>query len=434
MNKINCPNCNFEIPIDELLKKSIQEETKKELLEEKQKLTNQHNQETQILKKQLELITTQLEQNKNSLGDKIKQVQEATKLSLQKELEEKTKEKFDIQIKDLVAQLKEQQDKNNQSQTQHLELLKQIRLLKEKEENTEIELEKKLQEQTKTIQEKARQKAQEEWELKHLDKEKTIKDLQTQIEIMKQKAEQGSQQQQGEVLELEIENILKTNFLYDKIEEVKKGQHGADIKQIVCTQYGKKCGSILIEVKHAKNWTDQWISKLKEDQRQEGSEIALLVTSILPNEANEQTNDKFIMKNGVAIVHWKFLTPVITLLRNQLLEIAKTTASNEGRNDKKEIMYNYLTSPEFRHNIEGVVEPMVQMMQDLDKEFTAFKIRYNKRRKWIERSVMNLATTYGDMQGIIGSSMETIKHLDSDYEENKKQSQIEDKQSTLEDE
>lgn len=335
----------------------------------------------------------------HSLEDKIRK-------EIEQDAYKKATESIETEMKDLQEQLKEKDEKLKKAQDEELKLRKKQRELEDKEKNIDLELEREIDKERKKIAEAAFKKAEQEHELKDKETQKQIDDLTKQIAEWKRKAEQRSQKIQGEVLELELEQILKDNFHHDKIEAVSSGVRGADIIQRVCTKSGQICGTILLESKNAKNWHKTWIKKLRNDQREAKADVAILVTTILPDGI-----DNFDFREGIVIAHYTTVIPVIVLLRNQIHEIARTRNFNVDMTEKKQILYNYLTSIEFRQKFEAVVEAFANMVNDLQKERTSMEKTWNKREKQIKQALLGLANMYGGMQGILGSSLPEIKSL-----------------------
>jgi hypothetical protein len=227
------------------------------------------------------------------------------------------------------------------------------------------------------------------------------------IEELKQKAEQGSQQLQGEVLELELENLLRAKFPFDTIEPVPKGEFGGDTLQRVVSPSGLMSGTILWESKRTKNWSNAWLVKLREDQRTAKAEISVLVSQALPEGV-----ETFDVIDGVWVTHPRSILPVATILRHTLLQVSTARLVNEGQQTKAEMVYQYLTGPRFRQRVEAIVEAFTCMQEDLDKERKAIMKQWAKRDEQIERVMGATVGMYGDLQGIAGKSMQEIEGLD----------------------
>ena len=227
------------------------------------------------------------------------------------------------------------------------------------------------------------------------------------MKIWPGKADQGSQQLQGEVLELELENTLRSKFPRDIIEPVPKGEHGGDILHRVIGTSGQLCGTILWESKRAKNWSDGWLTKLRDDQRTAKADIALIVTTSLPKGVKT-----FDLVDGVWITEAHCLAPVALALRQTLVELAATRLSQEGQQTKMELVYQYLTGPRFKHRIEAIVERFIDMQADLERERKAMTRLWAKREEQIRGVIESTVGMYGDLQGIAGRAMQEIESLD----------------------
>jgi hypothetical protein len=242
--------------------------------------------------------------------------------------------------------------------------------------------------------------------------------MRKQIEDLKRRAEQGSQQSQGEVQELELEKEISQLFPVDNVKPVPKGLKGADVIQEVLTNSGNLCGIIIWESKRTKNWSDGWIAKLKNDQRTVKADIAVIVTQVLPKDIRN-----FGFVDGVWVTNYISLQGLVIALRQKLTELAYTKALVMSKDKKADILFQYLTGPEFRQRVEAIIEAFSDMKTELDKEKRLYERSWAKREKHLQSVLLNTAGMYGDLQGMIGSSMQTIPALESgdaeeeDYEE-----------------
>ena len=293
-----------------------------------------------------------------------------------------------------------------EAQKAQAELIRKERELDDAKREMDLTVEKKIQEGLTTVREQARKEAEEQLKLKVMEKEQTIASMQRQIEELKRKAEQGSQQLQGEVQELALEELLSTKFPRDIIEPVPKGEHGGDILQRVSGPFGKTCGTILWESKRTKNWSDSWLGKLREDQRAAKAEIAVIVSQTLPKGV-----ETFELIDGVWVTHPRAALPVAMTLRNTLIEVACARQSTEGQQTKMEMVYQYLTGPRFRQRVQAIVEAFSSMHEDLEKEKRAITKQWAKREEQIHRVMQATVGMYGDLQGIAGKTLQEIEGL-----------------------
>ncbi|MDH4154180.1 MAG: DUF2130 domain-containing protein, partial [Nitrospira sp.] len=240
-----------------------------------------------------------------------------------------------------------------------------------------------------------------------MEKEQTIASMQTQIEELKRRAEQGSQQLQGEVQELELEAVLRTKFPRDTIEPVPKGEFGGDALQRVMGPLGQLCGTILWESKRTKNWSDGWLVKLRDDQRTAKADIAIIVSQTLPKDV-----ESFDLVDGIWVTNAKSVFSLAVALRHSLIELASARQALDGQQTKTEMVYQYLTGPRFRHRVEAIVEAFSSMQEDLDREKKAITKQWAKREEQIERVMQATVGMYGDLQGIAGKSIQEIDGLE----------------------
>jgi len=391
---IKCPNCGDSFELTEVISQDIENRFKKE-----------HTHEIEELKKALKL---EYEAREEELENKVKLDKKA--------IEEKAKkdaiETVGIEISDMKGQLKENAYELKKAREQELEFRKKERNLLRKEETLELEVSRRLDENLQKALEKAAGDLEEKHRMKDSEKDMLITDMRKQIGELQRKSEQGSQQAQGEVLELELENILTTCFLHDHIEPVPKGIKGADVLQKVHNPSGQYCGTIVWETKRTKAWSDGWISKLKEDQRMIKGEVAIILTTAMPKGVKG-----FAHINGVWVTDYASMVGIATAIRMGLIEVANTKLAEVGKKGKMEVVYNYLSGAEFKQKVEAIVEAFKNMKDDLEKEKKAFTKSWAKREKQIELVVSNTASMYGDIHGIIGASLPQIKLLEIESEE-----------------
>ena len=317
-----------------------------------------------------------------------------------------------LEFSDLKEELEEKTKDLNEAHGKELKLLKDQRKLKDREENMELELTRKFEEGRQKMLEEAAVKFEEEHRLKDAEKDMKLTDLRKQIDELKKKSELGSQQAQGEVLELDLENILKSRFSHDNIEPVPKGIKGADVLHRVHSPSGHFCGTIVWETKRTKGWSDKWIAKLKDDQRRVKGEIAIILTTTLPKDVRN-----FAHINGVWVTDYSSMVGLATAIRMGLIEVANTKQAAVGKKGKMEVVYNYLSGSDFKQKVEAIAEAYKDMKDDLEKEKNAYTKHWAKREKQLELISANTALMYGDIHGIIGKSLPEIKLLEIESEE-----------------
>lgn len=333
---------------------------------------------------------------------------EQAKKDAEAKVQDKLKAEYEVMVKELRDSSIEEKERNRKLLHQLEDLSTEMRQLRRKDEERELEMKRKIADEEEKIRNEARKKVLEEQELKDKEKDKKLSDALKQIEEMKVRIQQGSQQTQGEVLELELEEMLKKEFPLDLISEVKKGQRGADIMQEVVDRNGKKCGTILWESKNGK-WTTTWIDKLKEDQRQANAHIAVLVVTDPPPGL-----ESFMYKDGIWVVTRKMTTSLALALRYNLVKLNFEKLVNTGKNEKMEVLYGYITSMDFRHRIEAIVDAFGGMQEEIEREKRWFTTKWARQEKQLRRIVDNTQGLYGDLQGVIGKSLPEIQTLQVD--------------------
>lgn len=393
---IKCPNCGKEIPLTETLFHQIKESLRKEF-------------EVQAKEKEQELAKRekQVEDSEKTIEQRVSEKLKAEREKLKQDGKKEAEEALLLERKDLQEQLAEKEKKIEESQSIELDLRKKVREAEEAKKDAELIVARRIDEEREKIEQKALEIYSEGHRLKDLEKDKKINDMAKMIEELKRKAEQGSMQTQGEVLELDLEALLKTRFPVDEVEPVPKGMRGADILQKVFNQSGQYCGTIVWETKRTKAWNDGWIEKLKDDQREVKAEIAVIVTESLPKGINS-----FTQLGGVWITNFILAGSLADVIRTGLIQLSQAKLSAIGKNEKMEVLYNYLSGPEFKQKVEAIVEAFKTMKEDLDQEKRAMTRIWAKREKQIERVITNTASMYGDMQGIVGASLPQIKMLE----------------------
>lgn len=411
---IVCLNCKTEIKLTESLAAPLLEATRRQFEQQLAQKDNDIAQREQAMRDKEKLLLDAKakldEQVADRVAEQLKQdrvriaAEEArkAKLAAEIELDQKVNE-----LADLKEMLEQRNEKLAEAQKAQAELIRKQRELDDAKRELELTVEKRVQENLTAAREQAKREAEESLKLRVAEKDHTIASMQQKIEELKRRAEQGSQQLQGEVLELELENLLRAKFPFDAIEPVPKGEFGGDVLHRVVGAGGQPSGTILWESKRTKTWSDTWLPKLREDQRTAKAEIAVIVTQALPKGV-----ETFEMVDGVWITHPRAALPVATILRQSLLELALSRQASEGQQTKTEMIYQYLTGPRFRLRVEAIVEAFSTMQEDLDKERKAIMKQWAKREEQIERVMGATVGMYGDLQGIAGKSLQEIEGLE----------------------
>jgi hypothetical protein len=404
---IKCPKCGEEFELSQAISRDIEEAVSKKYA---QKLKEQEEKAKKAADAYEAEIEKKIKAEQAKFGEREKELtakMEAAKKELEKKAKAQAAEDMKLEFSDMKAELEEKNKKLEETRQNELALRKKQRELEEKEAAMELDMARKIDEEKAKILEESFQKYEDQHRLKDAEKDKKLEDMKKQIDDLKRKAEQASQQSQGEVLELEIENILKEEFPFDEIEEVSKGVKGGDIIQHVRSQSGRGCGKILWETKRTKTWSDSWLQKLKDDQRDAKADISVIVSEVLPKGMSQ-----FRMIDGVWVTSISSALSLALALRVVITQVSREKQLQSGKKEKMELVYAYLTGPEFRNRVEAIVESFVAMKQDLDKERRAMNKIWDKRGKQIERVVLNIGGMQGDVEGLAGMSLPKIETLE----------------------
>ena len=411
---IVCPNCNTEIKLTESLAAPLIAATRKQFEQQLAQKDTDIAKREQAMREKEKLLLEEKHKLDEQVADQVATQMKVERTRLIAEESKKAKQAAAAELEGKARELADLQEvlqQNNvklaEAQKAQAELIKKQRELDDAKRELELTVEKRVQDGLTEIRTQAKKEAEDEQKLKVMEKEQTIAAMQKQIEDLKRRAEQGSQQLQGEVQEMELENLLRTKFPFDSIEPVPKGEFGGDVLHRVRTPNGQESGTILWEFKRTKNWSDGWLVKLRDDQRTAKAEIAVIVSQVLPKGV-----ETFELMDGVWVTHPRAAMPVAAILRQTLLELAMSRQSSEGQQTKTEMVYQYLTGPRFRQRVEAIVEAFSTMQEDLDKERKVIMKQWAKREEQIERVMGATVGMYGDLQGIAGKSLQEIEGLE----------------------
>jgi hypothetical protein len=432
---ISCPNCGHQFELENTLRNSIEQEYKNKYNQKwAQEVANvkQKEEELKRLELQMKQNTEQLELrvqdevNKKVLAEKegllkMKQQQQEIidaeiakqKNSLMDDAKKKAESDIQQKLEMLSTELAEKSKSIQEAQKRELDLLKKQQELDEQKNNLELEAQRKMQELKSELEEKIRKNEGEKVDMKLKEKDKTIEDLHKMVDEMKRRSEQGSMQLQGEVQELALEELLRSSFPFDIIEEVSKGVRGADAIQIVNNHFGKQCGKIIYESKRTKSFSAEWIEKLKADQRLSQADVAILVTQTMPKEMTH-----FGEKNGIWICSFEEVKPLAAVIRDGILKISQATASQENKGEKMQMMYDFLTSIEFKNQMEAIIDGFRSMREGIIKERIQAEKNWKEREKQLDKVLLNATHFIGSVKGIAGNALADIKMIGEEDSEN----------------
>ncbi|MGC8644915.1 MAG: DUF2130 domain-containing protein [Thermoplasmata archaeon] len=363
---ITCPRCGAEIPVTDALRESVRKEMEEEY---RRKMREEVDRRLKI----------EIEKREEELGEKYKIIEE--------QLEVKSR------------RLEDAMKRESEERKRRLELEQAMQEQK-------LEIERRVEEERRRIEDATRKRLEDEFNLKSREMQEKNEDLVRKVQELQRKLEQGSQQLQGEALEIELEEFLRNAFPMDIIEPVKVGTKGPDIIHRVKSPAGFDAGSIAWEAKRTKDWKDEWIGKLKDDLLNYKAEVGIIVSRTMPRDMGS-----FGMKDGILVTNFESAVPLAHIIRSNLIEIARQKRIGQSTDESKDILYRYFTSPQFRQRIESVVGSIRKMKEDLDAEKRAMERLWAKRAKEIERAEIGVTSMFGELQGIVGPTLQDIKEL-----------------------
>ncbi|MFP6006783.1 DUF2130 domain-containing protein [Helicobacter pylori] len=417
-----CPNCQAPINVNEALYKQIERENQNKFLAQQKEF------EKEVNEKRAQYLSDfkNLEQKEEALKVREKEqqakfdeaVKQASALALQDErakiIEEARKNAFLEQQKGLELLQKELDEKSKQVQELHQKEAEIERLKRENNEaesRLKAENEKKLNEKLEMEREKIEKALHEKNELKFKQQEEQLEMLRNELKNAQRKAELSSQQFQGEVQELAIEEFLRQKFPLDSIEEIKKGQRGGDCIQVVHTREFQNCGKIYYESKRTKEFQKAWVEKLKSDMREIGADVGIIVSEALPKEM-----ERMGLFEGVWVCSFEEFKGLSAVLREGVIQVGLAKKSQENKGDKVNLLYHYLTSSEFSMQVNAIIEGFEQLRADLESEKRAMARIWKSREKQMEKVFESTINMYGSIKGIVGNAIGQVKALELGYD------------------
>ncbi|GAA8387965.1 DUF2130 domain-containing protein [Helicobacter pylori] len=422
-NQITCPECQALINVNEALYKQIERENQNKFLAQQKEFEKEVNEK----RAQYQSYFKNLEQKEEALKERAKEqqaqfdeaVKQASALALQDErakiIEEARKNAFLEQQKGLELLQKELDEKSKQVQELHQKEAEIERLKRENNEaesRLKAENEKKLNEKLDLEREKIEKALHEKNELKFKQQEEQLEMLRNELKNAQRKAELSSQQFQGEVQELAIEEFLRQKFPLDSVEEIKKGQRGGDCIQVVHTREFQNCGKIYYESKRTKEFQKAWVEKLKSDMREIGADVGVIVSEALPKEM-----ERMGLFEGVWVCSFEEFKGLSAVLREGVIQVSLAKKSQENKGDKVDLLYRYLTSSEFSMQVNAIIEGFEQLRADLESEKRAMARIWKSREKQIDKVFEGTINMYGSIKGIAGNAIGQVKVLELGYDE-----------------
>jgi hypothetical protein len=407
-----CPKCSHKFPIEQGITKQTIEQREREYDKVFQERSNELKEELskvaaknaeKVYKSKISELTDELESSKEAL-----QESGARMKKIRKDAEAKAYKEFEQERKSLKEELDDKEAAIKDFKDREITLRREKKKLEEDKRNFELEQQRKLDDAKKEIEKSIREAEAEKFNYKEAEYKKKLDAALKANEDLTRKLEQGSQQLQGEVLELELQRILQEAFPNDHIKEIAKGARGADVLQSVCTQGGHICGTIIWEAKRAQNRSDKWLQKLQDDRMAETADIAVLVSTTMPKDCSEA----FKIIGNIWVVSYRVIRPIAETLRVMLIETSKLKLANKGRGEKADLIYDYLCSPNFGNDVRSVIETFAYMKRDLDREKNAMYKTWKKRESQLERVAVSMSSMVGELQAIAQESLPQLGKID----------------------
>jgi hypothetical protein len=403
--EVKCPVCHHSFPLEEAIGKEYEQELRDKMIAWQRKKDEEFQKKEEELKSQQKELALQYEQQ---LAAEKTKLEEGVRKSIAADFENK--------LVLLENSNKENQEKLKLAREKELGFLQRELELNNKEAEIELNFQRKLQEERLTIAEQIKKQEIEKNQIKETEHQLRVKELEKQLDDqkkladeMRRKAEQGSMQLQGEVQELILEELLRNNFPFDDIGEVGKGVRGADCVQTVRNKFGQDCGRIIYESKRTKDFSSDWIDKLKKDMRGAGVDVAVIVTQCYP-----KGMDCFGEKDGVWICSFEEVKAVAFVLRDGIIKLSNALRSQENRGDKMHMLYDYLTGTEFSEQWKGIREGYMSMRLSIHKERDAMEKMWKMREKQLDKVLINASGIKGSIEGIAGADTISLSLTDDD--------------------
>jgi len=412
--EVTCPKCAHVFPLEAALQDELKDELEKERLDMRKKMEDYVKNKEAEYKQKEEAVKQTAQQLEQQHKQQLAAALEQQKQALESDIRKSIAADFENQLRLLQQSAAENEEKLKTARLKEIEFLQKEQALKNKEAEMELQLNRQLMQEREKLKAQLQKEEMEKSELKEEQYQLRMKELEKQIEDqkklvdeMKRKAEQGSMQLQGEVQELLLEELLQSTFPVDIVEPVGKGVKGADCIQTVRNKFGLETGKIIYESKRTKDFSNEWIEKLKADMRTLGADVAVIVTHALPKDM-----DRFGEKDGVYICNFSEVRSVALLLRNALLKIHDARKSEENKGDKMVMLYNYLTANEFNEQWKAIREGFMSMKLSIQKERDAMEKLWKAREKQLEKVLLNAAHIKGSIEGIAGADAVNLNLID----------------------
>lgn len=405
--KIKCPSCGFEFLPDEVLSHQLEEKYRLEYEAKQKEKDAEIVEKERLLTEKAQKIETAKQDLVGVVNRQVEEKLKTEKLEIEKKAKEEASKETLTEIEGLKEVLKQKDNKLDELRKDQIELMKEKQKFEDDKKAFELEMMKREEVIKQKITEELTGKIDENHRLELAARDKRLADTEKEVQELQRKLQVGSQQEQGEILEIKLEDLLREQFPHDEIVPIAKGINGPDITQYIKNKFGQSCGIIVWEAKRVKDWKKDWISKLKQDRNTLKADMAIIVSMTLPKNIKH-----FDVIEGVWVSDFSSAIGLARALRRGIIEVYSTKQGSIGKNEKMEVLFNYLSGVEFKQKIEAIVESFTSMKTDLDKEKRAFVKMWKTREEQINRVVDNTVGIYGSLEGLMGKALPKIDLLE----------------------
>lgn len=423
--RVTCPKCASRFSLEEGFARQALERLEQST---QGALDAVRESERTEARKQAQMIAAQrdrtLREENSSLQQLLKEQSEAHAQALREvraltsqEAQSRAQALFAADRQALEQQLAQKSQMISELRSAELALRSEKAALQDRAAALEVEVARRLDAGRDEIESRVRAQERERAELDKADLRKRLDDVNSQLAEAQRKTHQSSQQLQGEVLELTLEAGLERAFPLDTIEEVKKGARGGDVIQRVMTRSGQSAGILLWEAKRAKDWSTQWVTKLKEDMRACGADLGVLVITGTALPKDWDAAQMFGLHEEIWITSWTTALQLAVVLRAGLLDLHKQRLVSAGKGEKMEAVYDYLTSSQFAHKLKAVYGSFYRMRQELEAEKSQTLQRWARREKQLQSGIAELVGVAGDIQGLAQQDLPLLEMGESAEQE-----------------
>jgi hypothetical protein len=410
--KIICPNCGTEIDVNEILYHQLEDQITSQFEAQLKAERAAIGEKERAIEATRAELASKLENSQAAIDQAVRQQTKKLREQLAAEAAEAAREEQADTIEQLRKELDEKSQRVKDLNKTRAEVEKLKREKEELADDIQAKAEAKLTEALRKERERIQKTESEKNELKLKESHDLVESLRKQLAEAQRRAEQGSMQSQGEVQELAIEQWLRDHFPMDRIDEIKKGAQGADCLQIVNTRSHEGCGSIYYESKRTKSFQPSWVAKFKDDIREKGADLGVLVTASMPPDM-----DRMGLVDGVWVCSYEEFKGLSAVLRQSIIQVHQAGRTQENKGGKMEMLYDYLTGSEFRQQVEAIVEGFTQMQSDLESEKRSMQAQWKKREKQLEKVILSTTYMYSSVKGIAGSAVGDVRLLELPGEE-----------------